>query len=228
MDVATIQLEIINRLGAGARTTADKLVRAIDEADKRIYSKLVKVHEKLFYGSTTFPAINGRSEYTVSDGVPSNIKKILRLETRYSGQDRRYRCTKAAGGLLSVVKMDEISTSYLDRYHPKYYEFGSDADTVIGFLPSHDAAGADYNKVWYLKRPTTLTEGAQTPITPEDGHFLLVEFGLTVAQLIEDEDATAYLALLRRFDQDVMDWIESENPSSSEPLFTVDATDDDD
>lgn len=224
MLVSAIQLEVITRLGPGAGTTSEKLIRPIDEGNKRVYAKLLSVNEQLFYKSDTFNTILNRTEYTPTDGVPTDIKRILRLETRYAGQDKRYKCTKLPN-LFSINKMDEISVDYQNKYQPRYYWFGNGADTTIGFVPTHDVAGDDYNKIWYLARPTEITSASQTPIVPEDSHFLIVEFALGVSQLIEDEDASAYFAFLKKFDVDVDAWIESEYPSSSEPKFTQDTAD---
>lgn len=224
MIVSEIQNEILLRLGAGARTTASQLINAIDEGNKRIYSQMVQTHERLFYTNTTFNAILNRQEYTPSDGVPTDIKRILKLETRYAGQTDRVKCTKT--DLVNIDQMDKVSTTYKSREHPNYYWFGNGATTVIGFVPTHDESGDNYNKIWYLRRATRLTLGTQTPIVPEDAHFLIVQFGVTVAQLIEDEDANAYLAFGNKFDADVRAWMESEYPGDTDPKFTQDVEED--
>lgn len=221
MTVAEIQNEVIWRLGAGARTNATNLIKPIDEANKKIYSKLVKVHERLFYGTDTFNATSGKSEYTVSDGVPTDIKKILHIETRYAGQAIRYPAREIK--IANIDKFDYLTTSYQDKYNPKYYWFGNGATTTIGFIPTHDTTGDDYNKIWYLKQPTEITLSSQTPIVPVDAHYLIVQYALGIAQLGEDEDVSSYMAFMARWDKDVAEWIESEIPGTSEPRFTTDA-----
>lgn len=220
MTVAEIQAEILLRLGPGPRTTAANLLNAIDEGNKRIYSKMVQVHERLFYGTASFNAILNRQEYTSADGVPTDIKKILKLETKYADQTDRVRCTKIK--LANVDQMDHATTTYKSSDNPGYYWFGNGSNTTIGFVPAHDESGDNYSKLWYLKRATRLTDGAQTPIVPEDSHFLIVQFGVAVSQIMEDEDASAYLAFLNRFDKDIDTWMESEYPGTEEPIFAED------
>lgn len=223
-DISEIQSEIIRRLGFGARTNPQDLLVAIDEAQKRIYNKLIKIKEDLFYGQVTFNAQTGKHEYTVDDGAPPDIKRILRVETRYSDQDCRTRATKIE--LQNINRFDEISTIYKNKHQPRHYLFGSGNNTTIGFIPAHDVNGQDYNKVWYLKRLPKITDASQSLIIPQDAFYLIIEFGLAVAQTIEDEDKTAYLQFLKRWDQDVDDWVESEYPSVSEPMFTQDVEED--
>lgn len=224
MLVSEIQNETIFRLGPGARTTAAQLIPSIDEANRRIYNKLVKVHERLFYGTGTFRVVSGQNEYTVSaDSVPSDIKRILKLETRYADQDKRVRATKI--DLSHIDQMEKATTTYHSKNRPGYYWMGNGTNTVIGFDPAHDVSADNYTKVWYLKQPTRLTNGNQTPIIPEDAHYLIVAFALAMAQLSEDEDANTHLAFLNRWDRDVDDWIESELPGVLEQQFTVDAED---
>lgn len=221
MIVSEIQTEAILRLGPGARVTAANILNSVDEGNKRIYSKLVQVHERLFYGTTSFNAVSGTSEYTTSLGVPTDIKKILKVETRYADQDKRVHATKI--DLSNVNQMDKISTTYKSSAQPGYYWFGNGSNTKIGFIPTHDEAGENYNKIWYLKKPTDLTTGSQTPIVPDDAHYLIVQFTVANAQLMEDEDANTYLAFLKQWNRDVDEWLESEYPGDSEPHFTQDA-----
>ncbi len=224
MTVAEIQTEILARLGPGARTTASQLLPSIDEGTLRIYNKLVNAgHQSLFYGTASFATIDGRSEYAVTDGVPNDIKKILKVETKYDGQTDRVKAHKIT--LENVDQMDKITTTDKSRERPGYYKMGNGALTVIGFIPEHDSAISNGNKLWYFKKPTKITVSTQTPIVPEDSHYLIVQFGLAVAQLTEDEDANTHLQFLRRFDQDVLEYIDTELPGSDEPIFTQDAAD---
>lgn len=220
MKVSEIQTEVINRLGPGASTTAAKLLRPIDQGVKIIYNKLVLIKEELFYATAYWNTISGRQEYTVSDGVPSDIKRILHLETRYADQEVRVPCTKRNVG--EIPQFDYTSVVYQDKYHPIYYYMGNGSNTIFGFVPIHDVNGENYNALRYLKQPTEITDSSQTPIVPVDSHYLVLDFALAVAQLGEDEDTNAYLALLRRFDADVERWIQSEYPVTTEGTFTRD------
>lgn len=221
MIVSAIQLEVIARLGKGAGTTAAQLLPAIDEGNKRIYAKSVTVHERLYYRTDTFDAVSGRNEYTVALGVPSDIKRILKVETRYADQSDRRNCGLIT--LNNMDKMDRQTVTYRSKERPGYYWFGTGSNTIIGFTPAHDTAGTDYNKVWYLALPTTLSEGSQTPIVPEDAHYLIVEFALAVGQLMEDEDKAGYLEFMKRWEHDVDVWLESEHPGTNAPQFTQDS-----
>lgn len=221
MTVSEIQLEIIARMGKGASVTASQLIPAIDEGNKRIYNKILVVHERAFYKSDTFDAVSGKEEYTTSDGIPTDIKRILKLETRYADQTERVRATKIK--LFNVDQMDHNTTTYRSKDRPGFDWFGNGSTTTILFSPKHDADGTDYNKIWYLAQPTKLTTGSQTPIVPVDAHYLIVEFGLAVAQLMEDEDKAGYTAFLSQWEHDVNVWLESEYPGTSEPQFAQDA-----
>jgi hypothetical protein len=220
MKVSEIQTEVINRLGPGASTTASKLLRPIDQGVKIIYNKLVTVKEDLFFGTAYWNTINGRQEYLAADGVPTDIKRILSLETRYADQSVRVRATEVKIG--SVPQFDFTSSVYQDKYHPRYYKMGNGTNIIIGFIPSHDADGSSYTALRYLKQPTEITDANQVPIIPVDSHYLVVDFALAVAQLGEDEDGNAYQSLLRRFDADLERWIQSEYPINTEGQFTQD------
>lgn len=225
MTIAEIQNEVIRELGAGARTTAPLLLPLIDEGQNRIYNKLIKnkIFHNLFYTHATWDTKNGTSEYTVADGVPNDIKFVLKIETQYDGQDKRHRATKI--GVENIAKMDEISTSYKDKYRPEYYRYGEGSNITIGFVPTHDVAGDDYNKIWYMKKPVQITDSSQSLIIPSDGHYLVVRFAHAGAQLIEDEDKAGWLQFLAQFERDCADWIESCIPPSTDPVFTQDVQD---
>jgi len=220
MLVSEIQNEAIFRLGQGARTTPAQVINSIDEGNVRVYNKLVSVHERLFYTSTEINVKSGTSEYTVTDGVPTDIKRILKVETRYNNQPFRVKATKIDHS--NIDQMDKATVTYHSSARPGYYWMGNGVNTVIGFDPAHDLTADNYTKIWYLRKPTKITQGSQTPIIPDDAHYLLVNFAVAMAQLSEDEDAANFLAFLSRWDKDVADWINSELPGVLEQQFTQD------
>jgi len=222
MTIPEIQNEVIRELGAGARTTAPLLLPLIDEGQNRIYNKLVKnkLLQRLFYTNASWNTKNGTNEYTVADGVPTDIKFLLKVETRYDGQAIRHKTTKIE--IENIEKMDEITTSHQNKIKPKFYWMGEGVNTIIGFVPTHDVAGDDYTKIWYMKKPVQITDNSQSLIIPSDGHYLVVRFAHAGAQLIEDEDKAGWLQFLAQFNKDCDEWIESCIPATTDPVFTQD------
>lgn len=132
------------------------IIRDINKYYQEMVSAVVNVWEDFYLTPTTFNLVANQQEYGVSDGVPSTVYKVKRIEVNYNIANVSTDFNKAYPIEISAIKTQIADTNQGSSSQPWYYVYGFDANIKIGFLPIPTANGTSGVKLWYIQQVTNL------------------------------------------------------------------------
>ncbi len=162
---------------------------AINTYFHNVRTAAITVFEDYYMTTTTFNSVANQEEYTVSDGAPSDVFKIRRVELNYdvsipSGAPTR--CMPIFN--IDAVRRDLAYANagiglkiYSNAF---YYTFGFGSNFKMGFIPLPSNNGTNAIKVWYIPEAVDLSSDSSTLNIPYvDKNWLLVAYGATAELL---------------------------------------------
>jgi hypothetical protein len=201
-------------LRAQTRTYLDEVVAADwsdDEVDREINSgyhevvtAVVEVYDDFYVDSVLFDTVLGQQEYGVTDGLPSNLFKVRRIELNYAPS------TTTSRNRVRPVQLDQVLTDLentnppISAVHaPVYYVIGGGSpDYKIGFIPIPTENGTDAGKLWFVKEVDELVDSTDPVLIPYVDRFAPLISRYAAAVLLqkgqqEDKSAIAHLQLFQ-------------------------------
>jgi hypothetical protein len=154
-----------------------------------IFTKVIGVFEDYYLTTTTFATIANQQEYGSTDGAPTSVYKIRRVELNYDVSNTGGSPTRC----LPIPNFDSIrrdlgqvnsSTGIGASNSAGYYSYGFGSNFKIGFVPIPDKDGSSAIKLWYIQQVSDLTADSSVFNIPYvDRYWLLIAKGATADAL---------------------------------------------
>lgn len=125
----------------------------------QLYTAVINVFEDYYLTTTTFDTVADQQEYTSTDGVPTDVYKIRRVELNYNtsaSSSAPTRCLPITNIDIITQDLGQTNTSGSIQGSGNYYTYGHGSNLTIGFIPIPDEAGTDAVKIWYVKQISDL------------------------------------------------------------------------
>jgi len=131
--------------------TDTEVKREVNFAYQEFVSAVVNTFEDFYLVPSTFNIINGQQEYGVSDGVPSNIYKIRRIEVNFDTASSPTGYGKAMPVNITQIR-DSLGTSNMGGMtRALYYTYGFDSSIKLGFIPVPKKDSANGVRLWTVQ-----------------------------------------------------------------------------
>lgn len=199
-----------------------------------VRSAVIQVYEDYYQTTAQFNTVANQQEYGSSDGVPTNIHKIRRVELNYDASVSSGAPTR----MLPISNIDAVRRDLgyqnaglgLKTYsNGAYYTYGFGSNFKIGFIPIPDKAGTNAVKIWYVKEESDLSSDSSSLDLPYvDKHWMLVAYGATSEALrFGQEDSAEADKYERKYDKGIsLMQQELEDKISEESKFVLDVSGD--
>jgi len=136
--------------------TDTEVKREVNFAYQEFVSAVVNTFEDFYLSPTSFDLVNGQQEYGVSDGVPTNIFKIRRIEVNFDTASTPTGYGKAMPVNITQIR-DSLATSNMGALRKAlYYTYGFDASIKIGFIPVPTKDSTNGARIWTVQRVDNL------------------------------------------------------------------------
>lgn len=147
--------------------TNDELDKLLNQRYLRVATMVMTTYEDYYITTATFNVTANKQEYTSSDGIPTDIFKIRRVELNYDPDNTNSsptRCVPLAN--VDAVRRDlgyqNAGIGLKTFSNAWYYRFGHSSNIALGFIPIPNKTGANAGKIWYVQQIPPLTQDAQT------------------------------------------------------------------
>lgn len=182
--------------------TDPEINKVINTYYHAVRTAVITTFEDYYITATTFDTTADKQEYTSTDGVPTDIFKIRRVEVNFDVSNSNSNPVR----MQPIFNMDAVRrdlgqansvNSIRSGYGGNYYTYGFESTLTIGFIPIPDKDGTDAVKIWYVPVASDLSADASTLSLPYvDKNWLLVCYG-AVAELLrfgaqESEEADKF------------------------------------
>lgn len=131
----------------------------------QVYTAVVNIFEDYYLTTDTFNSVADQQEYGSSDGAPTDVYKIRRVELNYDVSNSNSAPTRC----FPVFNIDDVRDDLSQtNVGPSiisggsYYTYGHGSSFKIGFIPIPDKAGTDAIKIWYVKQISDLSSDSST------------------------------------------------------------------
>lgn len=176
------------RMFLDEETAGDWTVAQVDSAINYTYhevvTSVVDVFEDYYTTTDTFDSVADQQEYDSTDGLPTDIYKLRRVEINTDPSNSNATPSRALPIGMDDVYRDLGNTSTSSSRHPSYYLIGSGSGEKIGFIPIPDEAGTDAIKIWYVQKQTDLTSATDEPVLPYGERYCRLIVWGAVADLL--------------------------------------------
>lgn len=130
--------------------TDTEVIREVNNGYGELITAVIQVFEDFYQRRTDFSLIANQQEYKTTDGVPTDVYKIKRIEFNpqvATNPNSFYRAspTNINNFRSSIANQNLGSTSM-----PLYYTYGFGADMTIGFLPIPSVNSTGGVRLWYI------------------------------------------------------------------------------
>lgn len=132
----------------------------INNAYMAMVTAVMSVFEDYYITKTNFDTVADQQEYTISDGVPSDIFKTRRIEINYDTTVSNSYPVRALPVNIEAIKMSLSNANSINavRATTNYYERGFGSAKVYGFLPIPSRNGTNAVTLYYIPVIATLTD----------------------------------------------------------------------
>lgn len=183
-NVRTYVRSLLDETTAADWTNAE-LNRLINNRYHRVITAVINVYEDYYLTTDTFDSVEDQEEYGSSDGAPTDVFKVRRVELNYdvsSSSGAPTRCLPIS--TIDAVRRDLSYTNTgigLQVYsNAHYYIYGYGSNFKIGFIPKPDKDGTNAIKIWYIKEVSDLSSDSdQLDIPYADRYWNLIAEGAT-------------------------------------------------
>jgi hypothetical protein len=134
--------------------------REVNNAYGDLVTSVIQVFEDYYQRRIDFNTVASQQEYTVADGLPTDVYKIKRIEINAnvaSNPDSYYR---AAPININNYRGSIVNQNLGSSAYPFYYTYGFDSSFTLGFLPIPKISGTNAVRFWYVYRsPVLVNDG---------------------------------------------------------------------
>lgn len=181
----------------------DQVDIEINAGYHEVITAVMETYEKFYLITTTFDSVADQQEYDTTDGFPSDLFKISRVELNFDVDNANSIPRRAKPVDINSVLRD-LGNSALGISvfrNPAYYLYGSgtgSSGVKLGFIPIPTRTGTNAIKVWYIQVQSDLSASTDNVNIPyADRYFKLISL-YAAAQLLrkgqqEEIAAKAYM-----------------------------------
>jgi len=221
-------------------TTADWTDSEINKVINTYYhivrTAVITTFEDYYITTSTFDTVADKQEYTSTEGIPTDVFKIRRVELNFDVSNTNSNPVR----MNPIFNMDAVRrdlgqanslNSVRSGYGGNYYTYGFESTLTIGFIPIPDKDGTDAVKIWYVPVASDLSADASTLSLPYvDKNWLLVCYG-SVAELLrfgaqESEEADKFERKLALGMEKMQEELEDREASNSKSILDVQGLED--
>jgi hypothetical protein len=196
--------------------TNAELNRYINSRYHEVYTAVVSVFEDYYMTTANFDTVEDQQEYDSTDGVPTDIYKIRRVELNYdvsNSNSSPSRCLPIDN--IDVIKGDLAFTnaSYMgvSGINAGYYKMGYGSNFKIGFIPIPDKAGTDAVKLWYIQELSDLVNNSDSINIPYvDRYWMIIVKGAVADALRQGQQDRSEVNNLEAFFAASLDKMQAE------------------
>jgi len=137
---------------SAADWTDSQVDMAINAAYQQTITAVIQTFEDYYLTKTQLNTVADQQEYGNSDGIPTNLFKIRRVEINYNPDASGSKAQRAL-----PVNFDEVRTNLDNNLvglsvnrNPGYYKYGFGSNLKIGFIPAPTKNGTNAISIWYI------------------------------------------------------------------------------
>ena len=156
-------------------------------------------YEDFYVITANFNSVADQQEYDTTDGVPTDIYKIRRIEINYDVSNSQSIPRRARPVRMDAVLRD-LGNSALGITvfrNPAYFVYGSSTGSAgikIGLIPEPTRTGTNAFKLWYLPFTADMSTGTDNPNIPYPDRYSKLISLYAASQLLrkgQQEEAVA-------------------------------------
>lgn len=159
-----------------------EITREINLGYHKIYTAVISMFENYYLKTGMFNLVANQQEYTTTDGIPSNIYKIMRVEIDYNaGTDNSAPARAIYAPLEQILtSIDNITPGISVLTSPAYYYF----QDTIGILPVPTTNVTAGGKIWYVQVVTDLVNTTDVINIPYADRYYTIICKLAAGNLL--------------------------------------------
>lgn len=188
---------------AAADWTSAEVDLEINAGYQEVITSVMEVYENFYVTTDNWNSVADQVEYGTTDGVPSDIFKIRRLELNYDVDNSNSIAKRCKPISMDAMQRDLQGTNLgmIINRNPAYYVYGlqSSGGIKIGIIPKPDKSDTDAFQIWYVPVVADLSSATDEINIPyPDRYFKLISL-YAAAQLLrkgQQEEAVASRYLL--------------------------------
>lgn len=203
--MAVLQRDIVARTRmfldevAEASWSEAEVLREDNFAYQKYVSSVVQAFEDFYLTTSVWNLVATQQEYGTTDGVPSDIYKVRRLELNYDSASNATAFRKSMPINITDVKDSIQNSNYGALYYPHYYVYGYEATMKFGLIPIPTKNSTGGAKLWYVQKIINLvlpTDEVKIPYAESfaDGIALIAAGNLLRKGQQEEVAASRYIA----------------------------------
>lgn len=202
----------------------------INQRYQRIYGAIIAVFEDYYLTTANVDTVAEQQEYTSSDGLPTDIYKMRRVEINYAstgGSPTRALPISNIDFVRRDLGYENAAIGTYSSSNAHYYLVGYGSNATLGFIPIPQEARTDGIKLWYVAEISDLDDDADTFNIPyvDRYYHLLVEGATADALRFGQQDSPEADKLDGKFDTGLgLMQQELEDRIAEETKFVMDVT----
>lgn len=145
----------------------DNVDTEINNGYQEVVTVVMETYEDFYMTNTTFNTVADKQEYSSSDGVPTNVFKIRRIEVNYDTSASTTNYNRAEYARFDEIMRDVANSTGITPFsRPTYYVHGHGNDLTIGFIPIPTNDGTDAVKLWHIPVVSDLSSSSDAVDIP--------------------------------------------------------------
>jgi hypothetical protein len=190
--------------------------REVNNGYGELITTVIQVFEDFYQRRTDFSLINGKQEYTVADGVPSDVYKIKRIEYNGNTTNNPTSFYRASPTNINNFRSTIVNTNLGSTSMPLYYTYGFGTAMTIGFLPIPQINSTNGVRLWYIYEVPMMANPTDTVNIPYSERYASLIALYAAAVLLrkgQQEEAVAarYMTEFDEGKQEMMEELKQRN-----------------
>lgn len=187
---ADVISDVEGRFASSPALSSSRYMPWVSYGYQRTFNALSQVGQKVrenLFGELATLSLNTTTpnEYDLTTEIP-RFGGFIKVEVKYGATGDVYNQAGFLSSLSHWNNQDNVSTTYRSKLTPLYYKLGN----TLGFIPVPPESGA-LAKVWYIKRPSQLTDVADVIDIPYRFLYPLYDYVHARALQAVNEDYSA-------------------------------------
>lgn len=141
--------------------------REVNNAYGELVTATIEVFEDYYQRRIDFSLVALQQEYSIADGLPSDVYKIKRVEFNPNTAANAQAFYRASPVNINSFRSSIANQALGSTSFPFYYTYGFDSSFVIGFIPIPQVASPNGVRFWYIYRtPNLVNDGSNNVDDP--------------------------------------------------------------
>jgi len=190
MNLGDLTTDLKNLIGPAVEVDDNGLKQWLNDAYMKASNRISDAQEDYYGTSSTASIVANQQEYD----LPSDFRKMVNVNIKSGSQWYRAVPFNNIGQIPVANRTD--SNQGFSASDPHYYIYGD----KLGTMPIYDTAVANGIKIWYIKRPTLMSQSTDSPDLPNEFHYLL-KYDAYANYLDQDDEHASADRYRLRFEQ---------------------------